>query len=108
MPKKSTAKKTVMIIPLRDRVLIRPLSEEEVRGKKASGIILPETLDKEKPEQGEVIAVGEGKYENGAVVKPLVKKGDRIVFSKYGYDEVTIDGVEYFFLREDNILGIIH
>ena len=98
-------KSKVAILPLRDRVLVRPLSEEELGTKTASGIIIPETVD--KPEQGVVIAVGDGAYENGTLVKPVVKKGDRIVFSKYGYDEVVIEGSEYIILKESGILAII-
>ncbi len=100
-------KSKVAILPLRDRVLVRPLSEEELGTKTASGIIIPETVDKDKPEQGVVIAVGDGAYENGTLVKPVVKKGDRIVFSKYGYDEVVIEGSEYIILKESGILAII-
>lgn len=101
------AKKKLNITPLHDRVLVRPLSPEELGSKTASGIIIPETVDKEKPEQGEVIAVGEGRYEDGKLVKPAVKIGDRVVFSKFGYDEVKVDGEEYYILKEENILAII-
>lgn len=95
------------IQPLSDRVLLKPLSEEELGTKTASGIIIPETVDKEKPEQGKVIAVGEGKYEDGKLIKPSVKVGDRVVFSKYGFDEVKISGEEYYIIREENILAVV-
>lgn len=95
------------ITPLRDRVLVRPLSEEELEGKTASGIIIPETVDKEKPEQGEVVAVGEGEYDDGELVPMPVKVGDRVVFSKYGYDEIKHDGEEYFIVKSENILAIL-
>ncbi len=95
------------IVPLADRVLVRPLSPDEMGTKRASGIIIPETVDKERPEQAEVIAVGPGKFEDGKLTPMRVKVGDRVVFSKYGYDEIKIDGEEYFILKEDNILAII-
>lgn len=95
------------IAPLRDRVVVRPLTDEEAGLKTASGIIIPETVDREKPEQGVIVAVGEGKYDDGVLVKPAVKVGDRVVFSKYGYDEVKIGGEEYFILKEENILAVL-
>lgn len=93
--------------PLGDRVLLKPVPVEE--GKKLpSGIIIPETIDKEKPETGIVIAVGPGKRgEDGSLVPVNVKVGDRVVFSKYGYDEVKVDGIEYYVVREENILAVI-
>lgn len=97
----------VRVVPLGDRVLIRPFSVEEMSTKTASGIIIPETVDKEKPEQGEVIAVGEGKIVDGKLIKPQVKVGDTVVFSKYGYDDIKVDGKEYYMLREDSLLAII-
>lgn len=96
-----------IITPLGDRVLVRPLSTDELQTKTASGIIIPDTIDKEKPEQGEVIAVGSGKYIDGKLIPIQVTKGDRIVFSKYGFDEVKIDDEEYYILKEDQILAII-
>lgn len=95
------------ITPLGDRVLIRPFEESELESKTDSGIILPETVKKDKPEQGEVVAVGEGRYENGELVKPRVEKGDKVIFSKFGYDEVAVESEEYYLLKEDNILAII-
>ncbi len=95
---------SVGIIPLSDRVLIRPISKEETT---ASGIIIPDTVSKEKPEQGTVVAVGAGKYEDGKLIPTRVKVGDVVVFSKYGYDEIKQDGEEYFILREDSILAVI-
>jgi chaperonin GroES len=96
------------VTPLSDRVLLRPLRPEELGRASASGIIIPETADKEKPEQGEVIAVGPGKRdESGSIVPMQVKIGDRVVFSKYGYDEIAVEGTEYYILSESNILAII-
>jgi chaperonin GroES len=93
------------IEPLYDKVVVKPLSEEEVT---ASGLVLPDTANKEKPMQGEVIAVGPGKrMENGQVAPMSVKVGDRVLFTKYAPDEVEIDGDEYLVVDEDKILGIV-
>lgn len=91
------------IRPLHDRVLIKRIEEEEtVRG----GIIIPDTA-KEKPQQGEVIAAGNGKMlEDGERVPLTVKAGDRILFGKYSGAEIKIEGQEYLILREDEILGV--
>ena len=95
------------VVPMGDRVLVRPFEESELESKTASGIIIPETVEKDRPEQGEVIAVGEGKYENGEKVPMNIKVGDKVIFSKFGYDEVKIEGEEYYILKEDNILAVI-
>lgn len=97
------------IKPLQDRVVVRRLTEEESGTKSASGIIIPDTAGKEKPEQGIVIAVGEGKWdEDGEKRIPMdVKVGDRIVFSKYGFDEVKVGGEEFYIVSSSSILGII-
>ncbi len=96
------------IKPLGDRVLVRPLTDAELGTLSPSGIIIPETAKKEKPEQGIVIAVGTGKWdEDGEKRIPLeVKIGDKIVFSKYGYDELKIENKDYFIVSEASILGI--
>ncbi len=98
------------IRPLNDKVVVRPLTEEEAGTISASGIIIPDSAKKEKPEQGVVIAVGAGRWnEDGDERIPLdVKEGDRVVFSKYGYDEVKIDGKEYFLVAEGSILGVFN
>lgn len=93
------------IIPLGDRVLVRALKEDTQKTK--SGIIIPETVSKERPEQGQVIAVGEGKFDDGVKVPMTVKVGDTVLFSKYGPEEIKIDGEEYLIIREDAILAII-
>jgi len=91
--------------PLGDRVILEPLTEEK---KSKGGIILPETVDKERPEKGRVIAVGEGKIdENGKRIKMNVKKGDVVLFTKYGPNEVKIDGKEYLIAKEEDILAIL-
>lgn len=98
--------KKLSLTPLGDRILVKP-SEKEGEKVLASGIIIPETVDKEKPAKGEVIAVGAGRYEDGKRVPLQVKVGDTVLFSKYGYDEVKIEGQEYYILSESNILGIL-
>jgi chaperonin GroES len=92
------------IRPLYDRILVRRVKEEE---KTAGGIIIPDTA-KEKPQEGKVVAVGEGRRgDDGKLQKLTVKKGDRILFGKYSGSEVTIDGTECLIMREDDILGIL-
>jgi chaperonin GroES len=93
-----------MIKPLGDRVLIKRIEEKEV---KKGSIIIPDTA-KEKPQEGEVIAVGKGKRNQDGKVEPLdVKKGDKVLFGKYSGTEVKIDDEDYLIMREDDILGII-
>jgi chaperonin GroES len=106
--KKSADTKKPAITPLSDRVLVRPLSagDEEIR--RPSGIIIPETVDKERPQEGTVIAVGDGKYDDGVLVPVSVKAGDRVMFSKYGGDEIKVDGIGYIILREDQILAVLN
>lgn len=109
-PKTQTIHKNnkVGLLPLGDRVIIRPLSAEELDERTISGIIIPDTVSKEKPEQGEVVAVGDGKWIDGAKVPLTLKIGDRVIFSKYGYDEVKYKGEEFYVLKEDSILAIIN
>ncbi len=105
----SAPKSKAPIMPLGDRVLLRPLSTEETSTRTHSGIIIPDTVSKEKPEQGTVIAVGEGRIGDDNERVPMsVSVGDRVVFSKYGYDEVKVDGVEYYLVSESNILAVIN
>jgi chaperonin GroES len=92
------------IRPLNDRVIVKRVEEET---KTAGGIIIPDTA-KEKPQEGEVIAVGPGKLDDTGKRVPLeVKAGDRILFSKWAGTEIKIDGVEHIFMKEDDILGIL-
>lgn len=92
------------IRPLHDRVLVKRVKEEE---KTKGGIIIPDTA-KEKPIEAKVVAVGNGRVLENGEVRPLaVKKGDLVLFGKYGGTEVKIDGEEHLILREDDILGII-
>jgi chaperonin GroES len=99
----------IHITPLGDRCVVRPLSDAEAGTVSASGIIIPDTVSKEKPEQGVVVAVGAGKWdEDGEKRIPLeVKEGDRIVFSKYGYDEIKVNDAEYYIVSESSILAIL-
>ena len=91
------------IRPLGDRVVIKKIEAEETT---KSGIVLPEAA-KEKPQEAEVVAVGPGGIVDGKEVRIEVKVGDRVLFSKYGGNEVKIDGVEYTILRQDDILAVI-
>jgi len=94
----------INIRPLHDRVVVKRIEEaEQIRG----GIIIPDTA-KEKPQQGEVVAVGNGKLlENGTRIEPAVKVGDRVLFGKYSGTEIKLDDQEYLIMREDEILGIL-
>ncbi|PIR70595.1 MAG: co-chaperone GroES [Candidatus Niyogibacteria bacterium CG10_big_fil_rev_8_21_14_0_10_42_19] len=98
----------VKIKPLGDRVLLEPLSKDELEGKTASGIVIPDTAEKERSEQGKVIAVGEGRRaENGTLIPISLKKGQRVLFSKYGPQEIKVDGKDYLIVKEEDILAII-
>lgn len=101
--------KSSIIKPLADRVVVRRLTDEETGTKSVSGIIIPDTVSKEKPEQGMVIAIGAGKWDDDGEKRiPMdVKVGDRVVFSKYGYDEVKVGGIEYFIVPSSSILAVI-
>ena len=90
--------------PLHDRILVKRLDKEETT---TGGIIIPDTA-KEKPQEAEVVAVGNGKRLEDGTVQPLdVKTGDRILFGKYAGSEIKVDGEEHLILREDEILGVI-
>ena len=92
------------IRPLQDRILVKRIDEEE---KTSGGIIIPDTA-KEKPQEGKVVAVGKGKTDDSGKLQPLdVKKGDRVLFSKYAGTEVNIEGEEHLIIREDDVLGVM-
>ena len=94
----------INVRPLGDRVLVQPIEEKET---KKGGIIIPDTA-KEKPQEGNVVALGTGKLDdNGKKVDFTVKKGDKVLISKYGGTEIKVDGESYLIMREDDILGII-
>jgi chaperonin GroES len=93
------------IVPLYDRVVVKPVEEAEERT--PSGIIIPDTA-KEKPSEGEVVAVGEGRLLENGEIKPLkVKVGDKVIYSKYAGNDIVVDGEELIILREDDILAIL-
>ncbi len=104
----ATKKEASPIRPLGDRVIVRPLTEDELGTVSASGIIIPDSAKKEKPEQGIVIAAGPGKWDDDGEKRiPMeVKEGDRVVFSKYGFDELKFENKEYFIVSEASILGV--
>ena len=92
------------IQPLADRIVVKVLAAEDVT---KGGIVLPDTA-KEKPQEAEVIAVGKGKVsDEGKVITPEVKPGDKILFGKYSGSEITVDGKEYLILKEEDILAIV-
>lgn len=96
------------IKPLHNNILIEPLSGEERSHKTSAGILIPETVDKEKPDQGKVVEVGPGKRDkDGKLIPVSVKKGQKVIFSKYGPDEIKVGDKKYFIISEDNILAII-
>lgn len=91
--------------PLHDHVIVKPIAENETT---KSGIVLPDTIDKERSEKGEVIAVGPGKIlENGQTAPLSVKVGDRVMFKKYSPDEIKVDGEEFLVIKESDIIAII-
>jgi len=93
------------IKPLSDHILIEPVKEEE---KTKSGILLPETAEKERPEQGVVVAVGPGKKNSkGEIIKLEVKEGDRVLFTKYAPNEIKVEDKEYLIVKEEDILAIL-
>ncbi|MFP6579365.1 MAG: co-chaperone GroES [Myxococcota bacterium] len=92
------------IRPLQDRILVQRIEEEETS---KGGIIIPDSA-KEKPQEGKVIAVGNGKVREDGTVQPLdVKKGDRLLFSKYAGTEITLEGDEHLIIRDDDVLGVL-
>ncbi|MHA6249272.1 co-chaperone GroES [Pontibacter sp. CAU 1760] len=95
---------SISIKPLADRVIVAPAAAEE---KTKSGIIIPDTA-KEKPQRGEVVAVGEGKTsDQGSLINPQVKVGDQVLYGKYAGTEISVDGGDYLIMRESDILAIL-
>ena len=93
------------LTPLNDKVIVKALSDEKIT---ESGIVLPDTVDKERPEQGEVIAVGPGKVlDNGQRQAPAVQIGQKVLFTKYSPNEIEVEGEEYLVISESDILAII-
>lgn len=91
------------IKPLSDNILVEPLERE---AKTPAGIVIPDTA-KEKPQEGKVVAVGPGKYESGKLIEPEVKKGDRVLYRRYGGNEIRVNGKDYLMVGMDDILGVI-
>lgn len=93
------------IKPLSDHILIEPIKEEE---KTKAGILLPDTAEKERPEQGKIIAVGPGRKTSAGKIIPLeVKAGDKVLFTKYGPNEIKVEDKEYLIAKEEDILAIL-
>ncbi len=102
---KKTTRSTVGMTPLSDRVLVKPIPQDAVT---SFGIIIPDSA-KEKPEHGIVVAVGPGRRNDKGELSPVgVSVGEKVMFSKYGYDEVKVDGTEYYLVREENILAVFN
>lgn len=98
-------KRKMNIKPLSDYILIEPIKEEE---KTKSGILLPETADKERPEQGKIIAIGPGKRNDSGNIIPMdIKVGQKVLFTKYGPNEIKVDEKEYLIAKQEDILAII-
>jgi len=94
------------IKPLGDYIVIEPMAQEE---KTKTGILVPSTVEKERPEQGKVVAVGTGKKtSSGKIIPPEVKPGDIVLFTKYGPSEVKVDGKEYLIAKQEDILAILN
>jgi chaperonin GroES len=95
---------SIGLSPLSDRVVVAPFPKDEAT---ASGILIPDSANRDKPERGTVVAVGPGRYDDGDLLPMSLVVGDVVLFSKYGYDEVKIDGKEYFILPESQVLAKI-
>lgn len=93
------------IKPISDRILVKPAEEENMT---KGGIIIPDTVAKEKPMEGEIVEVGAGRItEEGKLIDMVLKKGDQVLFNKYTGNEITIDGVDYIFMRESEIFAVV-
>lgn len=98
------SKNTPKIRPLSDRIVVEP---KEVESKTAGGIVIPDTADKDKPMQGTVLAIGNGKYIDGKMQPLQVKVGDRVLFGKYAGTNIKLDDIEYLVMREEDVMGVI-
>ncbi|MBI4156066.1 MAG: co-chaperone GroES [Candidatus Zambryskibacteria bacterium] len=104
---KKVQKSKSNIMPLGSRVLIRPFTKDELMKKNTFGIILPDAGSKEKSEQGIILALGPGDYQDGKLIPLKVKVGDKVAFSKYGYEDITLNGEELYLIKEENILAVL-
>lgn len=100
----ATTAKKLSIQPLGDRVLVSPSPKDEAT---LSGILIPDSANREAPSKGTVVAVGPGRYDDGVLVPMTVKVGDTVLFSKYGFDEVKVDGKEFYILSEVSVLAVL-
>ncbi|MBX4199037.1 co-chaperone GroES [Candidatus Parcubacteria bacterium] len=98
---------SIGVMPMGDRVLIRPFRETEEMKVGNIRIVLPESVANEKSDRGKVVAVGAGKWEDGKLRPVQVKAGDTVIFSRYGYDEVKANGEDLYLVKEDNILAVL-
>ena len=96
--------KKIELRPLLDRVVVEPIMSEE---KSKYGVVLPDSVEKEKPQQGKVIAIGRGKEMDGKFVRPEIKIGDLVLYKKYGGDEIEINSKKIMILESDDVLAII-
>lgn len=104
---KKDSKNKSSLTPIGDKVLIKPLSDEDMSSRSSSGIIIPDTIDREKADRGKIIAVGEGRYDDkGNLIPMYVKKGQKVIF-QWG-DKVEYGGEEYYIVGESNILAILN
>ena len=102
------SKKKTNIRPLGNNILVEPVSDENDGSKTKSGIFIPDTIDKEKPDQGIIVSVGAGKKDsNGKLIPMSVKKGQKVMYTKFGLDEIKVDDTKYYIMSEDSILAII-
>jgi len=100
--------KNIPLKPLGDRVIILPTSESDKSTKSKGGIIIPETINKERPEEGTVVAVGPGRVDDhGKLIAMTVKKGQKVIFAKYGPEEVKFEGQKFLIISESQILAIV-
>ncbi len=104
MAKAETKNERLSITPLGDRVVVKPSPKEETS---SMGIIIPDSAKQDAPSKGTVVAVGGGRYDGDDLVRMTVKVGDTVLFSKYGYDEVKVDGQDYYILSESNVLAVL-
>lgn len=98
------ASQTPKIRPLSDRIVVEP---KETESKTAGGIVIPDTADKDKPMQGTVLAIGNGKYIDGKITPLQVKVGDRVLFGKYAGTNIKLDNCEFLVMREEDVMGVI-
>jgi len=103
--KPASIEKKEGVQPLGDRVLVRPLREEE---KKIGALIIPVSGEKQAPDTGTVLAVGKGRYVEGRLIPMQIHAGDKVMFSKYSYDEIKVDGEDLYIMREENILAVLN